>query len=99
MRDRSDTSASGIQASARRSSRSASRRSRAAFALYQLVDRPNDPWFSDVGDESTRGRDALAGAAVDDAAGELRSRLGNDPGAWRWGALHTITFKHPLAIG
>jgi len=72
---------------------------RALFALYQLVGRPNDPWFSSAGDASSGGRDALSGRALDDAVGDLRARLGNDLRTWRWGALHAIAFEHPLAIG
>ncbi len=32
-----------------------------------------------------------------DAFGELRATLGDDESAWRWGDLHTITLRHPLA--
>jgi penicillin G amidase len=35
--------------------------------------------------------------ALDDAVSELRERLGDDPAAWRWGALHRVRFAHPLA--
>jgi penicillin amidase len=35
--------------------------------------------------------------AFDDAVAELRSRLGGDPRAWRWGALHRVRLAHPLA--
>ena len=72
---------------------------RAVFALYQLVERPDDPWFAVGGDFAAKGRDAVAGVALDDAAAALRARLGSDPLAWHWGALHTITFAHPLAVG
>jgi penicillin amidase len=72
---------------------------RITFALYQLIGRPNDAWFGDVGDPAVRGRDAIAGRALDDAARDLTRRFGSDPKSWRWGDLHTITFAHPLAIG
>ena len=74
-------------------------RARITFALYQLMGRPNDAWFSEIGDPAVRGRDAIAGRALDDAARDLASRFGSDPTSWRWGDLHTITFAHPLAIG
>jgi penicillin amidase len=32
-----------------------------------------------------------------DAFRETRTLLGSDASAWRWGKLHTITFRHPLA--
>jgi len=72
---------------------------RAVFALHELLAHPDDPWFSDAGDPSVRGRDGLSAVALEDATRELVTRLGNDPEKWRWGDLHTITFAHPLAIG
>src|SRR5207247_1896382 len=57
------------------------------------------PWFGEVGDPAVRGRDAIAGVALDDAAKDLASRFGADPKSWRWGDVHTITFAHPLAVG
>jgi penicillin G amidase len=72
---------------------------RAAFALHELLAHPDDPWFSEGGDPSVRGRDAASTAALEDATRELVARFGTDTGKWRWGDLHTITFAHPLAIG
>lgn len=72
---------------------------RAVFALYELLARPDDPWFSDAGDPSVRGRDGLSTLALEDATRELVARFGTDTAKWRWGDLHTITFEHPLAIG
>ncbi len=72
---------------------------RATFALYSLLPRANDPWFVSLGEPTIVGRDALGGLALDDAAAELRDRLGADPARWRWGALHTVTFAHPLSTG
>jgi penicillin amidase len=72
---------------------------RALFALYQLLARPDHPWFSAPGDPAVRGRDAVSTLALEDATRELVARAGNDPAKWRWGDLHKITFEHPLAIG
>jgi penicillin amidase len=41
--------------------------------------------------------DELLAAALEDAVAFLRERLGEDPSAWRWGALHRVRFAHPLA--
>jgi penicillin amidase len=41
--------------------------------------------------------DDLLHAALADALAELRERLGPDPSAWRWGALHRLALVHPLA--
>ena len=71
---------------------------RAVFALYQLLARPDDPWFSTI-DPSVAGRGAVSTAALEDAVRELVARSGGDLSKWRWGDVHTITFEHPLAIG
>ena len=70
---------------------------RMTFALYQLLASTTSPWFTALGDPSLVGRDALSGAALDAAAKDLASRLGNDLTKWRWGDLHTIAFEHPLS--
>ena len=72
---------------------------RPTFALYKLLARPADPWFSSLGDDRVRGRDDVSALALDDAVADLRDRLGGDPANWRWGAIHTVTFAHPLSIG
>jgi penicillin amidase len=40
--------------------------------------------------------DDILRAALADALSELRERLGPDPSAWRWGALHRLVLVHPL---
>ncbi|HEV2011019.1 MAG TPA: penicillin acylase family protein [Candidatus Limnocylindria bacterium] len=72
---------------------------RPTFALYKMLPRPSDPWFVALGDPAVRGRDALSALALDDVVTDLRARLGPDPAKWRWGALHTVTFAHPLSVG
>jgi penicillin amidase len=41
--------------------------------------------------------DELAGALAD-AVGILRTALGDDVDAWRWGALHEVRPRHPLGV-
>jgi penicillin G amidase len=67
---------------------------RAAFqgeALPRLLAEPSSAWWGDVG------RDAMLARALADAVADLGERLGVDPAAWRWGALHTARFAGPLA--
>jgi penicillin amidase len=42
-------------------------------------------------------RDVRLQRSLDEAWTEARERLGEDPSTWRWGALHRIHFRHPLA--
>ena len=69
----------------------------APFALYLLAPNAASQWFVELGDSAVTGRDALAGAALDEGAKDLVRRLGPDPAKWRWGDLHTISFEHPLS--
>jgi len=63
----------------------------AALPLLSAVRDPASPWL--VGhDRATLVRDACAMAE-----GRLRRQRGEDPGRWRWGDLHTVTFRHPMA--
>ena len=41
-------------------------------------------------------RDEIIVKSMNDAVAELTDRLGKDPADWRWGALHEMTFAHPL---
>ena len=68
------------------------------YALWNLMSSTTSPWFTELGDSAVSGRDALAGAALDDAAKELVKKLGSDMTKWRWGDLHTISFEHPLSV-
>lgn len=70
--------------------------------LINLVAQPQAPFFGLTAlDEGTQAgaakRDAAIAHALSDAMGQLRQRLGSDPAQWRWGALHTASFVHPLA--
>jgi len=40
---------------------------------------------------------ALLQETLEEAVGFLRSRMGPDKAAWRWGRLHRLTLRHPLA--
>jgi len=42
-------------------------------------------------------RDSLALLALDDAITALTRDYGGDPAQWRWGAVHQVNFRHPLA--
>ncbi|WP_208921559.1 penicillin acylase family protein [Streptomyces capitiformicae] len=60
-----------------------------------LLDEPDSIWWTSATDPSVRGRDAMLRESMEQAAGDLRRRLGDDPRKWRWGALHTLTLENP----
>ena len=46
---------------------------------------------------SSRGRDSLLLAALDEAVADITRRFGADTTAWRWGKIHVAELRHPLA--
>lgn len=49
------------------------------------------------GPQSEAVRDSLVLAALDEAVGEITTKLGGDRSGWSWGALHRAALRHPLA--
>ncbi|MGW0750894.1 penicillin acylase family protein [Streptomyces sp. NPDC002587] len=60
-----------------------------------LLDEPDSIWWTSATDPSVHGRDAMLRQAMERAAADLRSRLGDEPRTWRWGALHTLKLENP----
>jgi penicillin G amidase len=60
------------------------------------VEKTSSRWFGE-GEAAAAARDAALFQALGAAVEEGRKILGPDPDTWRWGALHTATFHHPLA--
>ncbi|MCY4640563.1 MAG: penicillin acylase family protein [Chloroflexi bacterium] len=65
---------------------------RAQGWLLDLLERPRPPLVRDEAD-----RDRLLRAASGRAIAALGARLGSDPAAWSWGALHHRRLPHALA--
>jgi penicillin G amidase len=63
--------------------------------LPAMLRYPTARWF---GADGRAARDEVLRRALDGALDELASGLGDDMGAWRWGALHRAVFSHPLAV-
>ncbi|RXZ45984.1 penicillin acylase family protein, partial [Agromyces binzhouensis] len=61
--------------------------------LGTLLGQPEDAWWSDRASGAT-GRDAVLAAALDAAWAEASDLMGDDPGAWRWGSLHTLSLTN-----
>ncbi|MGH9863008.1 MAG: penicillin acylase family protein [Candidatus Acidiferrales bacterium] len=70
---------------------------RASFSLPTLLRalRESDPAFFGSGSQPRRNQ--VLAQSLDDAIAELESKQGPEMSHWRWGALHTAEFKHPLA--
>ncbi|HKW79234.1 MAG TPA: penicillin acylase family protein [Candidatus Limnocylindria bacterium] len=68
----------------------------ARAALFDMFRTPTHPWFVVLADPLHHGRDELAAMALEDALDELGRKLGPDMSTWQWGALHTVTFPHPI---
>ncbi len=67
-------------------------------AWYEVVRglllRPEDPWWDRVATAEVEGRETIFRQAFAAAVDELEARLGPDPAGWRWGDLHTVTFRN-----
>jgi penicillin amidase len=62
--------------------------------LGQALSDPASPWFDDRTTLQVETRDEIILAALEDAVAELNERLGSDMSRWRWGELHTATFRN-----
>jgi penicillin amidase len=61
--------------------------------LYLMKDGTNR-LFDDVKTEQAETRDEIVQRAFADAVAWLRERYGPDPSEWKWGRLHTLSFRH-----
>ena len=56
--------------------------------------KPTSAWF---GPDPVAKRDRLVRETFDRAVGRAKQALGEDPGAWAWGKLHHVWFRHPCS--
>jgi penicillin amidase len=63
--------------------------------LVPTLTRPDTTWFGNGGEKS---RDSALVTALTAAVQELKGKRGSDMTQWAWGAMHTATFHHPLAV-
>jgi penicillin G amidase len=61
------------------------------LALRLLSEGEPAGWFGDGVEPS-----AVAETAAAEALADLEARYGAEPAAWRWGAVHQVSFRHPL---
>lgn len=65
--------------------------------IRDVLEHPESYWVGGDGSDNRRAADELIAKALADAVTELESRLGPDADQWRWGRLHQVHFRHPLA--
>lgn len=64
-------------------------------ATLILTQKPDSVWWDDKTTPETReNMEQIFQAAFADAVAELESKLGKDPQRWKWGDLHTATFRN-----
>lgn len=63
----------------------------AGLAQRLLTDGEPAGWFGAGVERATVAEEAAAASLAD-----LKARFGADPAGWRWGALHSVSFRHPL---
>ena len=61
-------------------------------AVVDLLEKPD----ASLGANPVAARDAILLQSLAAAAGEVESRLGEDPAGWTWGRLHHAQFDHAL---
>lgn len=67
--------------------------------IIRLLNARDDAWFADsVIANGPRTWDAALNSAFHAAIEELRTRFGNDVKRWRYGAIHKMTYQHPLGM-
>lgn len=64
--------------------------------MRQMVAEPESAWWDDHSTAQTETRDDIFRKALAAAVNELDGSLGNDPGNWKWGDLHTLTFQNQV---
>ena len=63
-------------------------------ALSQILPDQSNRWFDDVNTPEVENRDDILQLALEDTIDELSETLGEDMSAWKWGDLHTATFRN-----
>ena len=65
-----------------------------SVALSRLLEEGSIEWFDDIHTEEVESKEEIILLALSDSLEILEEQLGGDPSKWRWGDLHTATFKN-----
>lgn len=70
------------------------------YVLVNSFDRlflqGESPWFNNIHTEKEEKLEDIIEQAFMKTVRQLEEKLGGNPAGWKWGKLHTITFKHPI---
>jgi len=69
-------------------------RSDLSVALSRMLPEAETHWFDDVTTPEVESRDEILLLALGDTVDELSEILGEDMSSWKWGDLHTATFRN-----
>ncbi len=64
------------------------------IAMIRGLEDPNWPWFDDKRTAQVETRDDILLRALKNAVDDLTKRLGPDMPRWKWGSVHTATFRN-----
>jgi penicillin amidase len=62
--------------------------------MKNLVQQPNSTWWDNRHTPQVEDRDRIFRQALSQSVAELEQTQGRDPQKWRWGNLHTVTFRN-----
>ncbi len=62
--------------------------------LRPILDDPTSEWWDSQSTSNIEERDAILETAMLEAWNEMVDTLGSQPSEWRWGDLHTATFRN-----
>jgi penicillin amidase len=66
--------------------------------MLDLLDKPDSPWWDDVTTPERERQNDIFQRSLRATFEYLRSEFGDTVSDWRWGRVHTLTFRHPLAV-
>ncbi|MDA0987026.1 MAG: penicillin acylase family protein [Bacteroidetes bacterium] len=64
--------------------------------ILNLLEKENSVWFDDIKTENVETKSEIIKKSLDETILFLTNKLGSDIKNWKWGKLHSITFKHPI---
>ncbi|HJZ11031.1 MAG TPA: penicillin acylase family protein, partial [Acidobacteriota bacterium] len=64
------------------------------YVMRRLIPKPDSYWWDNRNTTAKEKRDDIFRAALEKAVDEMEKEQGSDPESWRWGKLHTTTFRN-----